>query len=152
MSLMTAECRLERLWLAPLDTVGALYLDGLFECFVLEDLVREPGIKVSGQTAIPAGRYRITVTPSARFKEDLPLLLDVPGFEGIRIHAGNTRDDTEGCLLVGQVLTGLAPGPSFTLGNSRRSLNALLPKLKTRLAAGLVWFTITNPHLELPTP
>lgn len=139
------DCRLDRFWLAPLDTIGALYLDGLFETFVLEDAVREPGVKVPGQTAIPAGRYRLTVTPSSRFREDLPILMDVPDFTGVRIHAGNTRDDTEGCLLVGQVLTGLAPGPSFTVGNSRRALNALLPKLKAGIAAGAVWLTITNP-------
>ena len=96
------------------------------------------------QTAIPLGRYRLSITPSARFKEDLPLLADVPGFEGIRIHAGNTHEDTEGCLLVGQMLTGLALGPSFTVGNSRRALNALLPKLKAGLVAGPVWLTIAE--------
>ena len=136
------DLRLDRLWLAPLDTLGALSIDGLFECFVLEDQVRAPGIKVPGQTAIPAGRYRLSITPSARFKEALPLLADVPGFEGIRIHAGNTHDDTEGCLLVGQVLTGRVPGPSFTVCNSRRALNALLPKLTAGLATGSVWLTV----------
>lgn len=138
------ECRLDRHWLAPLDTIGALYLDDVFEAFVLEDVVRAPGVKIPGQTAIPAGRYRLTITPSQRFKEDLPLLLDVPGFEGIRIHAGNAHTDTEGCLLVGQTLAGTAPGPSFQVLRSRPALNALLVKLKAGLAAGPVQFTITN--------
>lgn len=138
------DCRLDRFWLAPLATIGALLIDGVFECFVLEDQVRAPFVKVPGQTAIPAGRYRLSITPSQRFKEDLPLLADVPGFEGIRIHAGNTPDDTEGCLVVGQVLTGLAPGPSFTIGNSRRALNGLLPKLKAGLTTGPVWLTIAT--------
>lgn len=138
------ECRIDRLWLAPLDTIGAFYLDGLFETFTLEDQIREPGVKVSGQTAIPAGQYRLVITPSERFKEDLPLLLDVPGFDGIRIHPGNTREDTEGCILVGQVLTGLAPGPSFTVANSRRALNGLLPKLRAGLVGGPVTVTITD--------
>lgn len=138
------DLRLERLWLAPLDTIGTFLIDGLFECFVLEDQVREPGVKVPGQTAIPVGRYEVIITPSQRFKEDLPLLVGVPGFEGVRIHAGNTHEDTEGCILVGQVLTGLAPGPSFTIGNSRRALNLVLVKLKAGLARGTVSVTITG--------
>lgn len=136
------DCRLDRRWLAPLDTIGALYLDDVFEAFVLEDVVRAPGVKVPGQTAIPAGRYRLTITPSQRFKEDLPLLVDVPGFEGIRIHAGNTRADTEGCLLVGQTLAGTTPGPSFQVLQSRRALNALILKLREGLARGAIWLTI----------
>ena len=139
------ECRLDRRWLAPLDTIGALRVDGRFECFTLEDAVRAPCVKIAGETAIPAGRYQLVITPSARFKEDLPLLVDVPGFEGIRLHAGNTHDDTEGCLLVGQMLTGLAPGPSFTVGNSRRALGGLLVKLREGLATGPAWLTITDP-------
>ena len=78
------------------------------ECLTLEDEIRErPGVPVSawtvpGQTAIPAGRYSISLTMSARFGCVLPLLRDVPGFSGIRIHTGNVIDDTEGCILVGR--------------------------------------------------
>lgn len=139
------DLHLARLWLAPRDTIGGLRIDGRFECFTLEDAVRAPGVKIAGETAIPAGRFQVVITPSARFKEDLPLLVDVPGFEGIRLHAGNTHDDTEGCLLVGQMLTGLAPGPSFTVGNSRRALGGLLVKLREGLATGPVWLTIDDP-------
>src|SRR5437773_6046728 len=81
-------------------TIGELVVDGVFECYSLEDEVRG-GPKIPGQTAIPAGRYRVVITPSQRFGRLLPLLEDVPGFEGIRIHAGNTSADTAGCILVG---------------------------------------------------
>jgi hypothetical protein len=72
------------------------------ECFVLEDTVRDPGVKIPEETAIPAGRYRVIVDWSNRFRKYSFHILDVPNFSGIRIHSGNTAEDTEGCLLVGQ--------------------------------------------------
>ncbi|NNV54533.1 DUF5675 family protein [Limnovirga soli] len=93
------------------STTGKLYINGKFECFILEDQDRELSqsnsieqivkSKVAGKTAIPAGRYKVIINQSARFKTLLPLLLNVPGFSGIRIHPGNTPADTEGCLLPG---------------------------------------------------
>ena len=72
-----------------------------FFCNTLEDPVRLDGIKIQGQTAIPAGKYKIIINWSNRFNRMMPLVVDVPNFDGIRIHAGNTEKDTEGCILVG---------------------------------------------------
>jgi hypothetical protein len=81
-------------------TVGVVLVDGKFFGYCLEDVVRGTGIKVHGKTAIPAGRYEVIVNQSNRFKREMPLLLNVTNFEGIRIHGGNTHEDTEGCLLI----------------------------------------------------
>lgn len=98
---------LERVQFSDSFTIGRLFVDGEPRCWVCEDAVREvPGRPVSewkvyGQTAIPYGTYKIAITMSQRFGRPLPLLLDVPGFSGVRIHPGNTAKDTEGCLLPG---------------------------------------------------
>jgi len=81
--------------------IGELYIDGEFFCNTLEDRVREEGVKVQGQTAIPAGRYKVIADWSNRFQKIMPHILAVPGFEGIRIHCGNSDKDTSGCLLLG---------------------------------------------------
>jgi len=106
------------------STAGKLFLDGAFECYTLEDIVRERGVKVYGQTAIPAGTYQVLLTQSPRLKRVLPLLLNVPGFEGIRIHPGNKAEDTDGCILVGD-----APAPDW-LGQSKVAFDRLFAKLR----------------------
>lgn len=91
-----------RKWFTGNDTTGELTIDGSdFHCFTLEDTVRDPGVKVAGETAIPAGTYDVVVDLSNRFKRFMPHVLGVPGFDGIRIHSGNTNEDTEGCILLG---------------------------------------------------
>ena len=82
-------------------TMGILLIDGVFTCWTLEDVVRP--VKIPGETAIPAGRYDVRLSLSQRFQKVLPEILAVPGFTGIRIHAGNTQADTHGCLLVGRI-------------------------------------------------
>ena len=128
-------------------TIGDLYIDGDWFCFILEDIVREvegqpvESWKIKGKTAIPAGTYRVQITYSNRFKRDLPLLVSVPGFEGIRIHPGNTDADTEGCLLPGLAL-GLG---GESIGRSREAFDALFAKLHAAEDAGEeIEITITN--------
>lgn len=88
------------------STGGTLAIDGDFFCFTLEDKDRElekyPDKKVYGQTAIPRGVYPVTIDFSPKYQRNMPHILDVPGFKGIRIHSGNTHEDTEGCILLGQ--------------------------------------------------
>ena len=72
-----------------------------FLCYTLEDAERP--VKIKGQTAIPTGKYTVIVTMSPRFKKELPLILNVPNFSGVRFHGGNTEQDTEGCPLLGMV-------------------------------------------------
>jgi hypothetical protein len=95
-----------RLYRRPTYTIGKLYIDGSYFCDTLEDTVRnirpEGTGKIYGKTAIPAGTYRVQMTYSPKFKRKLPLLIDVPNFTGVRIHAGNTAADTDGCVLVGR--------------------------------------------------
>jgi hypothetical protein len=95
---------LKRLALLPEYTIGKLYIDGTFFCDTLEDEVRDFDImpKVYGKTAIPYGIYKVIVSESPKFKRLLPRLLDVPHFDGILIHRGNTAEDSAGCILIGE--------------------------------------------------
>lgn len=85
-------------------TISNVTVNGDFLCFFLEDKDRhleDGGIKVHGETAIPRGFYEIVMDYSPKYKKNMPHILDVPQFEGIRIHPGNKADDTEGCLIPG---------------------------------------------------
>lgn len=128
------------------QTFGALYLNGAWFCWTLEDPIREiPGVpvdgwKVRGRTAIPAGTYRVVLTRSQRFQRILPLLEDVPGFEGVRIHRGNTVEDTDGCPLVG---TGRS---AAGITGSRVAEEKLMQTLTVR--GGDVQICIENPRSD----
>lgn len=120
-------------------TIGKLYVDGHDTCFTLEDVVRPDGVKVYGETAIPAGRYQVTITFSNRFQRLLPLINDVPMFSGIRIHPGNTDKDTHGCLLVGEEVSG------DMLLHSRAAFEPLFTQIQNAIHDGEgVWLTITE--------
>ena len=107
-------------------TFGKLFADGKYVCYTLEDEVREiegqpvSDWKIHGATAIPAGEYRITLEQSARFGPNTLTVNNVPGFSGVRMHAGNTVADTEGCPLLGiainaQGIVGGTSGPAVKL-------------------------------------
>lgn len=106
----------------PAYTPGHLFLDSAFQCFTLEDPVRET--KIDGETAIPFGEYDALFYPSPAFKMTVILLLNVPGFDMIEFHPGNTIKDTKGCILTGQ---GYKDG---LLWRSRKAFEALMKQLK----------------------
>lgn len=106
------EIRVKRIARKERYTIGNMYVNDTYFCDTIEDADRELtdtmeideilANKLKGITAIPTGKYDVILTFSPRFKRVLPLLLNVKGFEGIRIHPGNSAEDTEGCLLVGE--------------------------------------------------
>lgn len=106
------------------STIGDLFLDGAFFCHTLEDVVRDK--KIHGETAIPNGTYKVIINMSNRFKRLLPLLLDVPGFEGVRIHSGNQASNTEGCVLVGMY----SESKKDWISNSKVTFDKLFAKMQ----------------------
>lgn len=115
---------LKRIAFRPTYTIGRLYVNGIKFCDTIEDRVPKDGKKVPGLTAIPAGKYDVTICWSPRFKKSLPLLHDVPGFSGVRIHSGNTEKDSEGCIIVG------VNDKVGWVSNSRATMNRLMERLK----------------------
>lgn len=136
---------LKRKTFTETSTISELSIDGIFECFILED--KERGLNQSrpseavtlkqlGKTAIPYGTYEIAITYSNRFKQYLPLIMAVPAFEGIRIHSGNVAADTEGCLLPGLTMS------IDAVQQSRKAFNALFAKLKAVEKKEKIWIEI----------
>ncbi len=117
-------------------TIGELSVDGAFECYTLEDAVREvPGEpvsawKIQNKTAIPRGRYEVGRHNSPHFGCIVPILLNVPGYADILIHWGNAPKDTDGCILVGQVREG------NLIYKSKAAWQALYAKISAALAIG----------------
>ena len=136
---------LKRIALRPTYTRGKLYIDDSYFCDTLEDTVRDTNKsgkfdngeqKIKGKTAIPYGTYEIKWTYSPRFKKYTPQLMNVPSFEGIRVHAGNTSADTEGCLILGE---------NKQVGkvlNSRATINKFYPIIKEACSNGKVTIEI----------
>ena len=136
---------LKRIALRPTYTIGKLYIDDVYFCDTIEDTVRDINKngkfdngekKIHSKTAIPYGIYEIKWTYSPRFKKYTPQLMNVPSFEGIRIHAGNTSADTEGCLILGE---------NKQVGkvlNSRATINKFYPIIKEACSKGTVTIEI----------
>ena len=126
-------------------TIGQLYIDGELFCFTLEDKAREiknepvTKWKVAYETAIPRGRYKVTLENSKKFGPDTISLKDVPGFDFIRVHSGNTEKDTEGCILVGYKLT---KDNTIQFGTTRTALRDLKAKIKQ--ATEDIWIEIKD--------
>ncbi len=105
--------RVVRTDFTPQSTIGEFFVNGAFYCYTLEDVDRGltcdlplaeiKARKQFAQTAIPTGTYEVVVNWSNRFQKQMPLLLRVPGWEGVRIHSGNYPTQTEGCLLLGKL-------------------------------------------------
>lgn len=128
------ELTVKRLTRSAESTIGEMYVNGVFECYTLEDAER--ATKIYGKTAIPKGRYEVIINWSQRFGQFMPLLLNVPQFEGIRIHAGNSPSATHGCLLVGKT-----KAVDF-IGNSKEAYSALMQKLKFFYKREKIFITI----------
>lgn len=129
------------------STPGKLYVDGQFSCYALEDVMREiPGRPVAewkekGMTAIPAGQYKLAYTFSNRFQRKTLILLNVPGFDGIRVHGGNDSGDTEGCPLLGRVRLS-----ADRIRDCAPAIAAVEEKVVPLLEAGEdVWIEVANP-------
>lgn len=137
------ELKLNRLHKNPTYTIGKLYVDGVYFCDTVEDTDRgmtqqmsnsyNEARKVYGKTAIPVGRYRVVLSYSNKFKKSLPLLNDVMCFSGVRIHSGNTAEDSLGCIIVGEnkIKGGVI--------NSRATMERLMAKLRGQTN---IWLTI----------
>ncbi len=117
-------------------TTGKLYVGAVFQCYTLEDAIRET--KIKGVTAIPKGRYRIVLEDSPRFGPDTMTLLEVPGFTHIRIHGGNDDADTDGCILVGDALVDdpAGDGGNIAGGTSQPALRRLKDRVKGAILRG----------------
>lgn len=119
------------------STCGYLYQGNEMICCTMEDKIRPQ--KIAGKTCIPAGMYNIIINRSNRFGRDLPLLLDVPNYTGVRIHPGNTAADTEGCILPG---TGMVNNFQ-AVTESRKAFEKLFAMMQA--ATGPITIDIINP-------
>lgn len=129
------------------STIGELFIDGVFFCYTCEDTDRGlqqnmtlediKAKKIHGKTAIPAGRYAVALSMSNRFQKYLPELINVPGYAGVRIHSGNTAEDSDGCLLLG------IANPQFTIvQDSRNTVANFMKKLQVVEKKEKIWITI----------
>jgi hypothetical protein len=128
-------------------TLGTMTFPDGFICQTLEDPVRA-GVKVMGDTAIPSGTFQVTITRSKRFQKMLPLLNNVPGFGGVRIHPGNGIGDTSGCVLVGTQRGAFSEGADQTIVRSKEAMEQVQRRIAAAIANGeQVWLDIVTPRV-----
>ncbi len=125
------------------STLGKMFLNGQFYAFTCEDTVRhingDVTKKIQNQTAIDAGRYEVILSFSNHFQKYLPLILNVPCFAGIRIHGGNTAEDSEGCILIG------AQGDmKSSISNCASKVASLVAALKAVEKTEKIWIEIVE--------
>ena len=123
------------------NNIGDFFIDGEFFCYSLEDEIRFE--KVYGKTAIPDGRYKVVLTMSNRFKRIMPLLLNVPNFEGVRLHGGNTAENSHGCPLIA-----FNTDKVKIWGSAEKALTKKLQDFEKANPDGEIWLTIENKHLS----
>ena len=121
---------------------GQMWIDNIYFGETLEDkdrFLESPGeVKVDGDTAIPRGRYKVTLSLSQRFGRIMPEVHDVPGFSGVRIHGGNTEADTSGCILLGSVRT------KDGIANCKPINDRLINRIEVEITAGQeVWLEVS---------
>lgn len=124
------EIDINRIYKGKDYTIGELNIDGIFICNTLEDKVRLLNSyedKVYANTAIPIGRYKLILSYSNHFKRILPEILNVDFFNGIRIHEGNNKEDTKGCILVGEYKD-IKEGYIYNSKNTMKKLMDILQK------------------------
>jgi hypothetical protein len=121
------------------STLGRLLVDGVDFCFCIEDQDRQlevnPDAKIMHETCIPRGTYNVIITWSNRFNKELPLLVGVPNFEGVRIHPGNTNSDTSGCILPATSYGRDSSGNAIGV-NSREAFRKLFLKIESAIDLG----------------
>lgn len=144
-------------------TASYVSVDSEHECHGLEDAVREPvegrpegmdadkwvaSWKIPGKTAMPTGRYQVLITWSRRFQKYMIQLINVPGFDGIRVHGGLRPEDTEGCILLGDAHHETPDGPRIKSGTTRPAVDRLFAKVDAALKRHEpVWWTVKeNPN------
>ncbi len=138
------EISVKRCIFTSVSTISDVMVDGIKICHILEDTVRPKGEKVWGKTAIPSGRYQVIIDRSKRFSKAagkdvyLPLLVDVPGYAGVRLHPGNDASASSGCLL-----PGLTVAKDF-VGHSKAAFATLFALIQGALSRHeKVWLTIS---------
>jgi len=141
------EIKVERTWKRKGYAGGNMFINDKWFCFTIEDedrgmtsnmsMAELKRIKKYGITAIPTGRYEVIINFSNRFKQYMPLLLNVPNYEGVRIHVANSAKDVEGCIGIA-----MESSEDGFAGNSRAAYTKFMAELRKVEKKEKIWITI----------